>query len=78
MSIITVERKILEKNDETAGWNRELFAKYGTIVLNLLSSPGSGKTSLLERTIEQLRSRCSLAVVEGDLQTTLDAKPPPT
>jgi hydrogenase nickel incorporation protein HypB len=74
MSIITVERKILEKNDETAGVNRELYAKHGTVALNLLSSPGSGKTSLLERTIEHLRHCCSMAVVEGDLQTTLDAK----
>ncbi len=73
MSIITIEKNILIKNDEAAFRNRELFARHGTVALNLLSSPGSGKTSLLERTIEQLRPCCTMAVIEGDLQTTLDA-----
>ncbi|MBI3189061.1 MAG: hydrogenase nickel incorporation protein HypB [Ignavibacteriales bacterium] len=74
MSVITIERKILEKNDEIAGRNRALFAERGIFVLNLVSSPGSGKTSILERTIEQLRGKISLAVIEGDVQTDIDAQ----
>jgi len=74
MSIVTIERKILEKNDEHARRNRELFARQGTFVVNLVSSPGSGKTSLLERTLECLNGRLAVAVVEGDVQTDLDAQ----
>ena len=74
MSIRTIERKILEKNDVTAGRNRELFAKTGVTVLNLVSSPGAGKTTLLERTIGELRGIVRMAVVEGDVQTDLDAR----
>ncbi|MBI3193923.1 MAG: hydrogenase nickel incorporation protein HypB [Ignavibacteriae bacterium] len=74
MSVITIERKILEKNDEVAGRNRALFAEHDLFVLNVVSSPGSGKTSILERTIEQLRGKVSLAVIEGDVQTDIDAQ----
>ena len=54
MSVITVERKILKKNDEIAAENRRLFKENQVYVINLLSSPGSGKTSLLEKTLEHL------------------------
>jgi hydrogenase nickel incorporation protein HypB len=74
MSVITIERKVLEKNDEVAKGNRERFARHGTFVVNLLSSPGSGKTSILERTITMLQGRIPLAVIEGDVQTSLDAE----
>lgn len=74
MSIRTIERKVLEKNDEIAARNRAFFAARGLFVLNVVSSPGSGKTSLLERTIETLRGKIPLAVVEGDVQTDLDAR----
>lgn len=74
MSVITVERRVLEKNDEIAAQNRALFRERGVFVFNILSSPGAGKTSLLERTIERLRDRLSLAVVEGDVQTDIDAR----
>lgn len=74
MSIITIERKILEKNDEIASENRNLFAKHGLFVINLVSSPGSGKTSLLERTLEYFNRSINIAVIEGDVQTDLDAK----
>jgi hydrogenase nickel incorporation protein HypB len=74
MSVITIERKILEKNDEIARQNRDLFRKHGIAVLNLVSSPGSGKTSILERTLERLAGRLKIAVVEGDVQTDLDAQ----
>lgn len=74
MSVIIVERRILEKNDEIAGRNRALFAERGLFAVNLISSPGAGKTSLLERTLDALRTRVKAAVVEGDVQTDLDAR----
>lgn len=74
MSVITIERKILEKNDEIAKQNRDLFLRHGIFVLNLISSPGSGKTSILERTIVHLGGNIKLAVIEGDVQTDLDAQ----
>jgi hydrogenase nickel incorporation protein HypB len=74
MSILTIERKVLEKNDELAAKNRKLFQHYGTFVLNIVSSPGSGKTSILERTLERLKDRLCVAVIEGDVQTDFDAQ----
>jgi hydrogenase nickel incorporation protein HypB len=74
MSVLTIERKVLEKNDAIARRNRELFRQKKVFVVNLVSSPGAGKTSLLEKTLERLRGRVRIAVVEGDVQTDLDAK----
>jgi hydrogenase nickel incorporation protein HypB len=74
MSIVTIERKVLEKNDAIAAENRARFARHDLFVLNLVSSPGAGKTRLLERTIERLRNRVRIGVVEGDVQTDLDAQ----
>lgn len=72
--IITVERQILRKNDEIAEENRRTFKENNVFVFNLLSSPGSGKTSLLEKTLEKMHHRCQMAVIEGDVQTDLDAR----
>lgn len=74
MSIVTVQRRVLEKNDEIARCNRAFFAERGTFVINLVSSPGSGKTSILERTLEYFSGRINVAVIEGDVQTDLDAQ----
>jgi len=74
MSVITLERKVLEKNDEVAQQNRALFQERGIFVLNFVSSPGSGKTSILERTIEHLAGSVRIGVIEGDVQTDLDAQ----
>jgi len=74
MSVVTIERKVLEKNDELAAKNRDLFHQYGAFVLNIVSSPGSGKTSILERTLEHLKGRLRIAVIEGDVQTDFDAQ----
>ena len=74
MSIITVERKVLEKNDEIARRNRAVFLSKQIFVINLVSSPGSGKTSILERTLEYFNHRVKLAVIEGDVQTDFDAQ----
>ena len=74
MSVVTVQRKVLEKNDEIARRNRDHFSRNGTFVINLVSSPGSGKTSVLERTLEHFEKKLSVAVIEGDVQTDLDAQ----
>jgi hydrogenase nickel incorporation protein HypB len=74
MSVLTIEKKVLQKNDEVAQQNRLLFAKNGTFVINLVSSPGSGKTSVVEKTLVYLNGKLKIAVVEGDVQTDLDAQ----
>ncbi len=74
MSIITIERKILEKNDSIANQNRESFKEKKIFVLNFVSSPGSGKTSLIEKTLDVIKDNIKIAVIEGDVQTDLDAK----
>jgi len=74
MSVITIERKILEKNDEIAAENRSLFARHGLFVINMVSSPGAGKTSILEKSLEYLKGKLKVAVIEGDVQTDLDAQ----
>jgi hydrogenase nickel incorporation protein HypB len=74
MSIVTVERKVLEKNDELAAQNREVFCRLGVFVINMVSSPGSGKTSILEQTLEYLKDGLHVAVIEGDVQTDIDAQ----
>ncbi|WP_294484535.1 hydrogenase nickel incorporation protein HypB [uncultured Mailhella sp.] len=71
---IPVVRNVLEANDRIAARLREEFASRGTLVLNLISSPGSGKTSLLERTLNDLAGEFRMAVIEGDLQTDNDAR----
>jgi len=74
VSVITIERKVLAKNDEIAAQNRALFGQNGIFVFNIVSSPGSGKTSILERTLEHLNGKLRLAVIEGDVQTDFDAQ----
>jgi len=74
MSILTIERKVLEKNDEIASRNRSFFLDRGIFVLNLVSSPGAGKTSILEKTFQELKGLMNIAVIEGDVQTDLDAQ----
>ena len=71
---VQIERDILSKNDAYAATNRQRFADHGILALNLVSSPGSGKTTLLVRTIEALRARATVAVIEGDQQTSNDAE----
>ena len=74
MSVLTIERKVLEKNDSIAASIRNLFKSHNIFSINLVSSPGSGKTSLVEKTIEQCRDKIKIAVIEGDIQTDLDAR----
>ncbi len=71
---IPVVRNVLEANDKIADELRLLFKEKNILVLNLISSPGAGKTSLLERTLTDLRPEFRMAVIEGDLQTSNDAR----
>jgi hydrogenase nickel incorporation protein HypB len=71
--VIEVEQTLLAKNDAIAQENRRLLASRGVFALNLVSSPGAGKTSLVVRTIEAWKDRTPLAVIEGDQQTSRDA-----
>jgi hydrogenase nickel incorporation protein HypB len=68
-----VQENVLDANDTLAQANRDLFDRAGTYTINMMSSPGAGKTALLERTLERLRNQLRLGVLEGDVQTTLDA-----
>ncbi len=71
---IRVLQNILEANDEAAAENRSRLTSTGVTALNLISAPGAGKTSLLERVIPLLRERFKIAVLEGDIATTRDAE----
>lgn len=70
---VEVLSHLLSENDHQATHNREHFDRHGALALNLMSSPGAGKTSLLEATIEALAGELSIAVIEGDLETENDA-----
>jgi hydrogenase nickel incorporation protein HypB len=70
---LRIEEDLLAKNDRLAQRNRESFAASELFVLNLVSSPGSGKTSILERTLGALKEKVRFAVLEGDQQTSNDA-----
>ena len=71
---VPVIRNLLEANEALARQLRTLFSTRGVLALNLISSPGAGKTSLLERTLTDLKSEFNMAVIEGDLQTDNDAR----
>jgi hydrogenase nickel incorporation protein HypB len=70
---VTVLKNLLHANDHAAAHNREHFTKHGILAINLMSSPGAGKTSLLEATIDTLKDEFSIAVIEGDLETENDS-----
>ena len=72
--LVEVKQSVLRENRDVAGINREFFRARDIICINLVSSPGSGKTSLLERTIRELQPFLPLAVIEGDQQTSRDSE----
>ncbi len=72
--VLEVHKRILEKNDEEAAHNRAKLEKHGILGVNLMSSPGTGKTTLLEKTIELLDGTFTIGVIEGDLETDRDAE----
>ena len=71
---IEVLKGLLDENDRAAAHNREHFDRHGVFAVNLMSSPGAGKTALLESTIDALEGEFAVAVVEGDLETENDAE----
>lgn len=71
---VSVQTNVLNANQQTAAENRQRFEAGRLLVMNLMSAPGAGKTTLLEATIKALQGSCRLAVIEGDLQTDLDAQ----
>jgi hydrogenase nickel incorporation protein HypB len=73
MHQVVTNTDILEANEQMADHNREHFKERGVYVVNLMSAPGAGKTSVLEETIRRLKNDYSLGVIEGDLMTTIDA-----
>jgi hydrogenase nickel incorporation protein HypB len=71
---VTVEEKVLSENDKLAMQLRERYRTHKVFCVNLISSPGSGKTALLERTLEALPKTAKVALLTGDLQTEYDAR----
>jgi len=71
---IDVSKPILDRNEKLAAENRALFDEKGVFVLDLMASPGAGKTSTILATIEALRDRYSIAVIEGDIASKVDAE----
>jgi len=71
---VSVVRNILEANERISQQNRKRFKEGRVFVINLMSSPGAGKTSLLERTIDALKDRIKIGVIEGDIQSDRDAE----
>jgi hydrogenase nickel incorporation protein HypB len=70
---VSVVQDILSANDQLAAQNRKLFHEHGICVINVMASPGSGKTSLILRTIDALQSQLHIGVIEGDIASTVDA-----
>jgi hydrogenase nickel incorporation protein HypB len=74
MKKIEVIQNILEANETIASRNRELLDKYNVFVINIMSAPGAGKTSLVLQTLARLKGRLDIAVIEGDVASTVDAE----
>lgn len=74
MKQITIQKNILKNNDDIAKKNREILKRKGIFTINLLGSPGCGKTSVLECIIKYINSKLKMVVIEGDLYTTRDAE----
>lgn len=71
---INIQKQILEANEKAAAENAAFFATHGNLCINMISSPGSGKTTILARTIAELKGQLRIGVIEGDLKTDLDAR----
>jgi hydrogenase nickel incorporation protein HypB len=74
MPRVTIARNILATNELLAAEIRQTLASAGLRSINLMSGPGAGKTTLLERTVERLRGKLAIGVIEGDIETSLDAE----
>lgn len=70
---VKVLKNILDANDQIANRNQQRLSEQGVLAINIMASPGAGKTSLIRRTIARLRDRVRIAVIEGDIASTIDA-----
>jgi len=71
---VSLNKKILDKNEKCAQLNKDFFSKNGIVCINVISSPGSGKTTTLSTTIKDLAGDIKIAVIEGDIKTDTDAE----
>src|SRR4030042_6241670 len=74
MQKINVRKKLLSANEEYAFKNTRFLNEHKIVCYNMISSPGSGKTTILTRTINELKNKIEIGVIEGDIETDLDAK----
>src|SRR4030043_2052633 len=73
VKVITVGEKILGANEEKAKENKKRLDKHGILTINIMSSPGAGKTSLILSTIKHMKEKARIAVIEGDVASSVDA-----
>jgi len=73
VKILTIKEDILGANEEKAKTNQELLDKHHILMINIMSSPGAGKTSLIIQTIKRFKGKTRIAVIEGDIASTIDA-----
>ncbi|MGQ9617638.1 MAG: hydrogenase nickel incorporation protein HypB [Candidatus Aminicenantia bacterium] len=74
VKIVNVKQSVFEENNKIAHRNKEFFDSFNLFVLNLMSAPGGGKTSIIERTIDALRGKYKIGVIEGDITSSIDAE----
>jgi hydrogenase nickel incorporation protein HypB len=74
VKVLTIQEDILGANEEKAQRNQKLLDKHGILMVNVMSSPGAGKTSLILQTISRFKEKVGIAVIEGDVASTLDAE----
>jgi hydrogenase nickel incorporation protein HypB len=72
--IVSVKQNVLAANAEKAGINRQLLDRHNILMINVMSSPGSGKTSTIIQTINRLKNKCRIAVIEGDVASSIDTE----
>jgi hydrogenase nickel incorporation protein HypB len=70
---VSLVTNILQANERIAEQNKQMFAEKGILVINMMSAPGAGKTTLIEHTINALKNKYRIGVIEGDIQSTYDA-----
>jgi len=73
VKILTIKEDVLGANEEKAKTNRELMDKHNVLMVNIMSSPGAGKTSLILQTLNKFKGKTRIAVIEGDIASTIDA-----
>lgn len=71
---VQLKKKILDENEKCAFGNSRFFAEHNILCFNMISSPGSGKTTIIARTVADLKDKLRIAVIEGDIKTDLDAR----